>query len=90
MFTLLCVGAATVLVVVAIVAKTCLTKPVKAKKAEKAAIMRQLLALSENETRLPAIAPVRKPRALPKMRPVAFPHKPASTAHPVHSGQGRF
>ncbi|MGH9537174.1 MAG: hypothetical protein ACRD3H_04585 [Terriglobales bacterium] len=90
MFTLLCVGAATVLVVVAIVAKTCLTKPVKAKKAEKAAIMRQLLALSENENRLPAIVPARKPRPLPKIRPVAFPHKSASTAHPVHSGQGRF
>lgn len=89
MITLLCAGAVTVLVVVAIVAKTCVTKPVKAKKAEKAAIMRQLLALSENENRLPAIAPARKPRALPKIRPVGFPHKPASTAHPVHSGPGR-
>jgi hypothetical protein len=67
-------------------------RPKKAQKWEKADIMKQLLALSERESVVPASAPARSrtPRAIPGTRPGKFPHKPTSRiSHPAPSHQGR-
>ena len=92
MTTILCIGVVTALVVFAIVLKTFPGQPTKAQKGEKAAIMKQLLALSEQENRIPAIAPSRSsrtPRATPAIRNAALSRKPTRTSQPVPSSQGR-
>jgi hypothetical protein len=92
MTSILYIGVVTALVVFAIVKKTWASKPKKAQKSEKAAIMKQLLALSEHENGIAAIAPSRsrKPHAIPGMRTAGLPRKPTrTTSQPVPSSQGR-
>jgi hypothetical protein len=81
----------TAFVVLAIVLKTHASAPKKAKKGEKAAIMKQLLALSEQENSVSATAQSRSltPRAIPAIRTAALPRKPARAPQPVPSSQGR-
>ena len=50
MISILGIGVVTALVVLALVLKTRASEPKKAQKAEKAAIMKQLLALSERDS----------------------------------------
>ncbi len=92
MIGILCIGFVTALVVFAVVLKICASKPKKAQKGEKAAIMKQLLALSEGENNNSAAAPSRSRTPLPNpgMRPTKLPPKPARRLpQPVHSSQGR-
>jgi hypothetical protein len=91
MISILCIGSLIALVVFAIVLKTCTSEPKKAQKAEKAAIMKQLLALSERENNVSAIASSRSrtPLTNPGMRPAEFPRKLARNSQAVHSSQGR-
>lgn len=92
MITILCIGVVTAIVAFAVVLKTCGSEPKKAQKAEKAAIMKQLLALSESENSVPALAPSRTGtrRANPGKRPAKLPVKPAiRTSQPVRPSQGR-
>jgi hypothetical protein len=92
MISILGIGVVTALVVFAVVLKTRASGPKKAQKAEKAAIMKQLLALSERENGISAVAPSRTgtPRSDPRKRPVKLPPKPARRPPPqVHSSQGR-
>jgi len=56
MITILSIGVVIALGAIALVAKTLLIKPTKAKKSEKAAIMKQLLALSETESKVSPVA----------------------------------
>jgi hypothetical protein len=85
--------------------KTGLSKPQKVQKAEKAAIMKQLLALSETGPGVPATAPSRAatlrtvpaasansaPRTKAQKRAAKHLPKPVirATAQPVHPNQGR-
>jgi hypothetical protein len=91
MTTILCIGVVTSLVGFAIVLKTWASEPKKAKKGEKAAIVKQLLALSELENSVPAMALSRSraTRAIPALRTAALPRKQASAPQPVPSSQGR-
>ena len=92
MISILGIGVVTALIVFALVLKTRASEPKKAQKAEKAAIMKQLLALSERENGISAVAPSRTatPRSDPRKRPVKLPPKPARRPPPqVHSSQGR-
>ena len=57
MITIIGIGVVIALGAIALAAKTLLIKPTKAKKSEKAAIMKQLLALSETESKMSAVAP---------------------------------
>jgi hypothetical protein len=90
MISMLCVGVVAAIAVGVIVAKTCASEPAKAQKREKAEIMKQLLALSERENSLSAIAQPR-PRtrqAIPAMRPLESPRKPAKRiSERVHSSK---
>ena len=56
MITILSIGVVIALGAIALVAKTLLIKPTKAKKSEKAAIMKKLLALSETESKVSPFA----------------------------------
>jgi hypothetical protein len=56
MITILGIGVVIALGAIALVAKTLLIKPTKAKKSEKAAIMKQLLALSETESKMSSVS----------------------------------
>jgi hypothetical protein len=91
MITILCIGVVTALAAFAFVLKTRASEPKKAQKAEKAAIMKQLLALSENENSIPVIAP--SPTSAPhsnRKRLAKFPPKPAITAaQPARPSPGR-
>ena len=92
MTSILCIGVVIALAGFVIVLKTGARQPKKAQKWEKADIMKQLLALSERETVIPASAPPRSrtPGALPGTRPAAFPRKPTrSVARPAPSQPGR-
>jgi len=92
MTSILYIGVVIALVVFAIVLKTWASKPKKAQKSEKAAIMKQLLALSEHENGIAAIAPSRSRTAhvVPKIRTAGLPRKPTrTTSQPVPSSQGR-
>jgi len=91
MTSILCIGVVTALVVFAIVLKTRASEPKKAQKGEKAAIMKQLLTLSERENSTSAIAPSRSrtPHAIAGTQ-AEFPRNPARrTSHPIRSHQGR-
>jgi hypothetical protein len=91
MITILCIGVVTALAAFAFVLKTRASEPKKAQKAEKAAIMKQLLALSENENNIPVNPPspsgtLRSHRK----RLTRFPPKPAITAsQPARPSPGR-
>ncbi len=91
MTSILCVGVVIVLAGFVIVLKTCARQPKKAQKWEKADIMKQLLALSESESAVPASAPSRKKtRAVPGTRPAAFPRTPTrGVSRPAPSQPGR-
>jgi hypothetical protein len=93
MITILSIGVVIAVGVIALVAKTLLIKPAKAKKSEKAAIMKQLLALSETESSMPSVAQssVRTPPAVsgivPGKRSAKRQRKPVLSRHSqqVHS-----
>jgi hypothetical protein len=71
--------------VLALVAGLCARKPKRAEKWEKAAIMKQLLALSEQESTVAGPAPsvrLRAPAATPAMRPNAHLKTSAKTTLP--------
>ena len=90
MTSIVYIGIVAALVVFAIVLKTFISEPKKAKKSEKAAIMKQLLALSEPENGIATVAPSRSrtPRATPKIRPAGLPRKPTrTTSQPVRPSQ---
>ena len=92
MTSILCIGVVTAVIVFAVVLKTYASEPKKAQKGEKAAIMKQLLALSETENSISGIAPSRSgaPHAKPGKRLAQLPRKPASrSSQPVPSSQGR-
>jgi hypothetical protein len=105
MITIICIGAVIALTALAVVLKTGVSKPQKAQKAEKAAIMKQLLALSEAGPGVPATAPSRAAtvRAAPAARANSTPRTKAqkraakhlpkpvirAAAQPVHPNQGR-
>jgi hypothetical protein len=105
MITIICIGVVIALTVLAVGLKTGLSKPQKAQKAEKAAIMKQLLALSETGPGVPARVPSRATtlRAVPaasanstprtKAQKRAAKHLPKpvirAAAQPVHPNQGR-
>jgi hypothetical protein len=92
MTSIVCIGVVIALGGFVIVLNKCARQPKKAQKWEKADIMKQLLALSERESVVPASAPARArtPRAIPGTRPGKFPHKPASRiSHHAPSHQGR-
>jgi DUF2934 family protein len=59
MISILLIGLVTALPVLAILAKTCGRKPKRVEKREKAEIIKQLLALSNRENSVSAIAPLR-------------------------------
>ena len=102
MITIICIGAVIALTALAVVLKTGVSKPQKAQKAEKAAIMKQLLALSDG---VPATAPARAatlgavpaaranstPRTRAQKRAAKHLPKPVirAAAQPVHPNQGR-
>jgi hypothetical protein len=92
MTSIVCIGVVIALGGFVIVLKTYTGQPKKAQKWEKADIMKQLLALSEGESVVPANAPARSrtPRAIPGTRPGKFPRQPTSrVSHPAPSHQGR-
>jgi hypothetical protein len=91
MTSVLWIGVVIALAGFVIVLKACAPKPKKAQKWEKANIMKQLLALSESESAIPASAPSRKKtRAVAGTRPVAFPRTPArGVSRPAPSQPGR-
>lgn len=62
---ILIIGVVATLAVLAILSKTWAGEPKKAKKSEKAEIIRQLLALSEHENRIAAAAPPVRSRVPP-------------------------
>jgi hypothetical protein len=79
------IGIATALVICAIIAKVAVA-PEKASKAERADIMKQLLALSEGEAKVPGKASSVGSRPLPKQatRPATGPRKtPAKISQPI-------
>ena len=80
MIIILGIGVVTALAAFALVWKTRAGEPKKAQKAEKAAIMKQLLALSENENRnsVTAPSPTGTPRS-DRKRLARFPPKPTIT-----------
>jgi len=86
MISILCIAVVTALAVGAVLARKYVPKPKKAQKWEKAQIMKQLLALSENETG--ARAPVRsRTSAKPGTRPVKFAPKSARAPQQIHSSK---
>jgi len=88
MISILCIAVVTALAVGVVLARKYAPKPKKAQKWEKAQIMKQLLALSENETGASAVAPARsRNSAKPGVRPVKFTPKPARTPQQVHSSK---
>ena len=105
MITIICIGAVIALTALAVVLKTGMGKPQKAQKAEKAAIMKQLLALSETGPGVPATVPSRAatlravpaasanstPRTKAQKRAAKHLSKPVirAAAQPVHPNQGR-
>jgi hypothetical protein len=92
MTTILCIGVVIALATIALVARTLLSKPVKAKKSEKAAIMKQLLALSETESKMPSVAlrPLRTTSTIKRKRVAKLVPPPVSRTSPqVHSSPGR-
>ena len=92
MTSIVCIGVVIVLGGFVIALSQCTRRPKKAQKWEKADIMKQLLALSERESVVPASVPARSrtPRAIPGTRPGKFPPKPTSpVSHPAPSHQGR-
>ena len=89
MTSILCIGIVIALAGFVIVLKTCALRPKKAQKWEKADIMKQLLALSEGESLVPASAPSRK-RTTAGARPPAFPRTPPrGVSRPAPSQPGR-
>jgi hypothetical protein len=78
MTSILGIGVVTALVVFAIVLKTRAGEPKKAQKGERAAIMKQLLTLSERENSASAMAPSRSrtPHVIAGTQ-AEFPRKPA-------------
>jgi flagellar basal body-associated protein FliL len=105
MITIICIGVVIALAALAVVLKTGMSKPQKAQKAEKAAIMKQLLALSDAGTGNSATAPSRAntlqavpaasanstPRTKAQKRAAKHLSKPVirAAAQPVHPNQGR-
>jgi hypothetical protein len=105
MITIICIGAVIALTALAVVLKTGMSKPQKAQKAEKAAIMKQLLALSDAGTGHSATAPSRAttlravpaasanstPRTKAQKRAAKHLSKPVirAAAQPVQPNQGR-
>ena len=85
------IGVATALLVFAIMAKVYAAEPKKAEKAEKAEIIKQLLALSEHENRAPATASsvrFRAPLSNQGTRSSNAPRKPtAKTAKQIRSNK---
>lgn len=77
MISILCIGVATALAVFALWAKARAGRPAKAQKWEKADIVKQLLALSEREDGISAIAPSRSrtPLTSPALPPAELPRK---------------
>ena len=86
MISILWIAVVTVLAVGVILARRYVPKPKKAQKWEKAQIMKQLLAMSENETGASTVVPAR-PRTSAKLgpRPVKFAPKPARTSRQIHT-----
>ena len=86
MISILWISVVTVLAVGVILARRYVPKPKKAQKWEKAQIMKQLLAMSENEIGAPTVAPARpRTSAKPGPRPVKFAPKPARTSRQIHT-----
>jgi hypothetical protein len=79
MTSILCIGIVIALVVFVIVLNPRVTAPKKAQKGERAAIMKQLLTLSERENSASAIAPSRSrmPHVFAGTQ-AEFPRKPAA------------
>jgi hypothetical protein len=96
MITIICIGVVTALVAFAVVLKVWAREPKKAQKAEKAAIMKQLLALSESENAVPLVAHsrpqsqtgTRRAKAGKPRRKLA-PNPLMGSSHPVRPSQGR-
>ena len=88
MISILCIAVVAALAVGIVLARKYAQRPKKAQKWEKAQIMKQLLAISENETGASAVAPARsRTPAKPGKRPVKFTPKPARSSHPIHSNK---
>ena len=86
MISILWIAVVTVLAVGVILARKYVPKPKKAQKWEKAQIMKQLLAMSENETGASTVVPARpRTSAKPGPRPVKFAPKPARTSRQIHT-----
>ncbi len=89
MISILCIAVVTALAVGVVLARKYGPKPKKAQKWEKAQIMKQLLAMSENENGAPAVAAPARSRtpAKPGARPVKFTPKPAGASQQIHSSK---
>jgi hypothetical protein len=88
MISILWIAVVTALAVGVVLARKYVPKPKKVQKWEKAQIMKQLLAKSENETGASTIAPARsRTSAKPGSRSVKFTPKPARTSRQIHSSK---
>ncbi len=88
MITVLWIAVMAALAVGVVLARKYAFKPKKAQKWEKAQIMKQLLAMSDNETAASAVVPARsRTAAKPGKRPVKFTPKPARSSQPIHSSK---
>jgi hypothetical protein len=84
MTSILFISLAIALVLYVFVVKTAKHEPRKAKKQEKAEIMRQLLALSDRENNISATAPPLQP-AIPRTSKRSQPQKPRPSRENVKS-----
>ena len=91
MTNLLLIGLVVALVVYITFVKSWRPEPQKAKKQERAEIMRQLLALSEREQGIPTTAPSLRSRTPARAQGTSrskIPHKPAGkVSQPIRSGK---
>jgi hypothetical protein len=88
MITILWIAVVAALAIGVVLVRKYALKPKKVQKWEKAQIMKQLLAMSENETGASPVAPARsRTSAKPGKRPVKFTPKPARSSQPIHSSK---
>ncbi len=88
MISILWIAVVSALAVGIVLARKYVPKPKKAQKWEKAQIMKQLLAMSDNETGASTVVPARpRTSAKPGLRPVKFTPKAARTSQQIHSSK---
>ncbi len=88
MITILWIAVVAALSLGVVLVRKYAAKPKKAQKWEKAQIMKQLLAMSENETGASAVAPGRsRTSAKTGKQPVKFTPKAARSSQPIRSSK---